>query len=141
MVPVIFTKKNPVVPEPVMVLEAPLSVLAPEDELRVPSFTILPVMVFVDVELRLAPEFMVTLFKVIPVPVIVFDAPVKVMVPVVLCVNTAEPVVAKLPATESAVAVADTFASVMVKLLKLYVPAPDMVFPGPFNKVVPVPPL
>ena len=99
-------------------MEAPFIVIVPALAVKEPETAKLPetIKVLAVVIVPLTARF----DKIIFAPVIVFEAPVIVTVPPILCVNCPAPVVNKLPATERLlVASAIIFDTVIVRLLKL----------------------
>ena len=104
---------------------------------KLPDTLILPLMV--NVLLVVTVPDTVRLSNKIPVPLIVLPAPVRVSVPPVLWVNTPGPVVERFPAILIAADEEVILEALICRLLKVCAADPDMVVPGPFIMMVPVP--
>ena len=93
-----FKVLNEMVPPPVIVLLLPVNVTTPALVAKLPPVTARLPAIVKEVVLLIVPVT-VRLLKIIPVPEIVFDVPDMVSIPAPSkCVNSDDPVVARLPA-------------------------------------------
>ena len=137
--PVTDSIAKPLVPAPTMVLEAPLMVMVPALELRLPLTDKLPARLK-DAAVLTEPVT-VRLSNEIPDPLMVVPAPVIDDVPPDAWLNEPDPVVARLPVKEMVLLEKLTADAATVRLLKFWVPDPLTVAPAPVKVTVPVFPL
>ena len=131
---------NPMAPAPVIVLAAPFIVIVPAVAVNDPETARLPETIN-ELAVVIVPPT-VRFDKFIFAPLIIFEAPVILIVPPALCVNCPLPVVNKLPDTERLlVALAIIFDTVIVRLLKLCMPVPLIIVLAPIIVMVLVDPV
>jgi hypothetical protein len=132
--PLMVNALNDLVPLPEMVFDVPLMVIVPLLADKEPATERFPVTVKDD-EVLMLPDN-VRLSNTMLLPEIDFELPLMVTVPEGVCVNAPDPVVLRLPAIFNAETVEVIPEAVMVRLLKLQVPLPEMSAEGPVREMV-----